>query len=113
MALDLYAGVPVSDFDTAVEWYARFFGAPASFLAGDTEAVWELAEHRAVAVELRPDRAGNALNTLFVDDFAMRLERIALAGIQPVVKETYPNGVRHATFRDPDGNEFSLGGAPE
>jgi len=28
------------------------------------------------------------------------------------VRETYDNGVRHITFRDPDGNELSFGAPP-
>jgi hypothetical protein len=33
-------------------------------------------------------------------------------GIQPAERETYSNGVRKAAYRDPDGNEVGLGGAP-
>ena len=33
-------------------------------------------------------------------------------GIEPALEETYDNGVRKATFRDPDGNEFGFGGMP-
>jgi hypothetical protein len=29
-----------------------------------------------------------------------------------VTQETYANGVRKTTFRDPDGNEIGFGGAP-
>ena len=35
---------------------------------------------------------------------------IAARGLDPTVRETYGNGVRKATYRDPDGNE--IGGAP-
>jgi hypothetical protein len=31
--------------------------------------------------------------------------------MEPDVLETYANGVRKATFRDPDGNEIGFGGA--
>ncbi|HEY4567935.1 MAG TPA: hypothetical protein VIH10_00675, partial [Kribbella sp.] len=40
------------------------------------------------------------------------LGSIAERGLEPAVRETYENGVRHATFFDPDGNEVSYGGAP-
>ena len=40
------------------------------------------------------------------------LGAIAERGLEPAVRETYDNGVRHATFYDPDGNEVSYGGAP-
>jgi len=49
MAVDLYAGIPVDDYPAAPAWYAKPFGSPPTFVASDTEAVWELAEHRSVA----------------------------------------------------------------
>lgn len=112
MAVDLYAGIPVRDYSAALVWYEKLFGSPATFIASDTEAVWELAEHRSVAVERRPERAGNAMLTVFVDDFDALLAQIAERGIEPSARETYGNGVRHATYHDPDGNEISFGGAP-
>jgi hypothetical protein len=51
VALHLFAGVPVTDLRAATAWYEKLFGTPPSFLPNDTEAVWELAEHRAVFVE--------------------------------------------------------------
>ncbi|WP_047869050.1 VOC family protein [Nocardiopsis sp. RV163] len=112
MALDLFAGIPVADHAAALEWYERLLGRPPTFVASDTEAVWELAEHRSVAVEHVPERAGHAMLTVFVDDFDERTARIAARGIDPVKRETYPNGVRKALYRDPDGNEIGFGGAP-
>ena len=52
------------------------------------------------------------MHTVFVDDFDERVEQIAARGIDPVERETYANGVRKATYRDPEGNEIGLGGAP-
>jgi hypothetical protein len=46
MTLDLFAGIPVRDYTAAAAWYERLLGAPPSFLPNDTEAVWELADHR-------------------------------------------------------------------
>ncbi|WP_245633857.1 hypothetical protein [Amycolatopsis jejuensis] len=57
MTVDLYAVVAVADYPAALTWYERLFGSPPTFIAGDTEAVWELAEHRCIAVERRPDHA--------------------------------------------------------
>jgi hypothetical protein len=74
--------------------------------------VWELADHRFLFIELRPEHAGHALHTLFVSDFDLRLADIAGRGLTPAEFETYDNGVRKATFRDPDGNEIGFGGSP-
>ena len=54
MALQLFAGIPVTDYAAALVWYQQLFGAPPTFFATDTEAVWELAEHRWVALTTRP-----------------------------------------------------------
>jgi hypothetical protein len=48
MGLDLFVGIPVTDYTAALPWYEQFFGARPSFLPNDTEAVWEVAEHRYV-----------------------------------------------------------------
>lgn len=112
MAVDLFAGIPVSDYVRALAWYERLFGTTPTYVAGDTEAVWELAEHRSVAVEHRPEHAGHALHTVFVDDFDARVAGMADRGIEPTTRETYGNGVRKATYHDPEGNEIGFGGAP-
>ena len=112
MDLDLFAGIPVRDYGTATAWYEQLLGAPPSFLPNDTEAVWELAEHRYLFIEVRPEHAGHAMHTVFLEDFDARLSGIAGRGLEPATFETYENGVRKATFRDPDGNEIGFGGAP-
>ncbi|MEV0644766.1 VOC family protein [Phytomonospora sp. NPDC050363] len=112
MALNLFAGIPVRDYPAALVWYERFFGAPPSFEAHETEVVWELADGRSVYVLLSPEHAGHAMITIIVGDFDERVAAIAERGIEPATNETYGNGMRKATYRDPDGNEFGLGGAP-
>jgi catechol 2,3-dioxygenase-like lactoylglutathione lyase family enzyme len=112
VSLDLFAGLPVTDYARALAWYERLLGSPPTFVPHPTEAVWELGEHRYVYVVQAPDRAGRALVTVFVDDLDGLLSEIAGRGIEPTQRETYDNGVRKATFRDPDGNEVGFGGAP-
>jgi catechol 2,3-dioxygenase-like lactoylglutathione lyase family enzyme len=112
MALDLFAGIPVNDSAAALDWYQRLFGSAPTFFATDTEAAWELAEHRWVVVEQRPGHAGNAMNTVLVDDLDAFVAQIADRGLEPTKWETYANDVRKATYRDPDGNEFGFGSAP-
>ena len=112
MALDLFAGIPVTDYAAALPWYERFFGGPPAFRPNDTEAVWEVAEHRYVYIVQAPERAGNALVLSFVDDLGDRVAALAGRGIEPSRRETYENGATKVTYRDPDGNEISLGGGP-
>ena len=113
MTLDLFAGMPVSDYDRSLAWYEKLLGSPPAFLPNSVEAVWELGEHRYVYILVSPDRAGHGLVTFFVDDLDQRMAAIADRGVEPAHRETYDNGVRKVTFRDPDGNEIGFGGAPE
>lgn len=109
--MNLFAGILVSDYQLALTWYERLFGSPPTFIAGD-EAVWELAEHRSVFVEARPEHAGHAVHSIFIDDFDGFVARAADRGLEPDQRETYGNGVRKAIYRDPDGNELGFGGDP-
>ncbi|WP_326555011.1 VOC family protein [Micromonospora sp. NBC_01813] len=112
MAVDLYAGIPVGDYPAALAWYEKLFGSPPTFVASDTEVVWELAEHRSVFIEQRPEHAGHAMHTIFIDDLDAFVAQCAERGVEPSKRETYSNGVRKATYHDPDGNEIGFGGAP-
>jgi hypothetical protein len=111
MALHLFAGLRVRDFQAARPWYDKLFGEPA-FFPHDTEAVWTLADDRSVYIVEHPDGAGHSVVTLFVDDLDGVIGAIAARGLEPAERETYSNGVRKVTFRDPDGNEIGFGGAP-
>lgn len=112
MAVELFAGVPVNDYQAARPWYERLLGGPPTFLASDTEAVWELAEHRWLYVVQLPEHAGHALLTVLVDDLDVLVATIADRGLSPARRETYDNGARKAIYRDPDGNEIGFGDAP-
>ena len=83
MGIDLFAGLPVADYERAVAWYGRLLGSDPSFLPNETEAVWEVAEHRYLYIDVRPGHAGHAMHTLFVDDLDARVDAIAARGIEP------------------------------
>ncbi len=110
MAVGLFAGVPVSDFEVARFWYEQLLG-EVTFMPHGKEAVWELAENRSLYIAEEPARAGNAIQTVFLDDLDAKLEEIRSRGLEPDEVETYSNGVRKAIFRDPEGNEIGFGGA--
>ena len=110
MGLDLFAGIPVTDYTAALPWYEQFFGGSPAFLPTDTEAVWMVAEHRYIYIVQDPLRAGNALVLSFVDDLDDRIATIAQRGIEPAKRETYDNGVTKVIYRDAEGNEISFGG---
>ena len=110
MSLHLFAGLRVREYEAARRWYEQLLGEP-SFFPHDTEAVWTLADERHVYIVEHPE-AGHSVVTLFVDDLDAEVEAIAARGLEPAERETYANGVRKITYRDPDGNEVGFGGAP-
>jgi predicted enzyme related to lactoylglutathione lyase len=111
MALDLFAGIPVGDYEAAKPWYERLLGVEPSFNPHATEAVWELAEHRYLFIVEDAERAGRAIHTVFVDDLDARVADITSRGIEPDERTTYPGKARKAIYRDADGNEIGFGGA--
>ena len=111
MSLDLFAGNKVRDFAAARGWYEQLFGEPA-FMPHDTEAVWELAEHRFVFIVEDRESPGGGHHTIFVEDLDALVAEISARGAEPDERETYGNGVRKAIYRDPDGNEIGFGGPP-
>lgn len=110
--LDLFAGIRVTDYLVALRWYERLLGAPPSVFPHETEAVWELAEHRYLYITGDPAAAGRAVLLLFVSNLDTRVAEIADRGISPSEKAELPDGTRKITFRDPDGNEVAFGGGP-
>jgi catechol 2,3-dioxygenase-like lactoylglutathione lyase family enzyme len=77
----LFAGVPVSDLDTSIDWYTRFFGRPPDNHLGD-EVLWEIDEHAWLLIEPNTARAGAGRITLAVAGLDALLERLAAQGIR-------------------------------
>ena len=107
----LFAGIAVRDHDAALDFYERLLG-PVTFRAHATESVWDVAEHRSVYVNQEPEVAGGSRLMLMVDDLEATLAELAGRGLGPALDETYANGVRKVTFRDPDGNEIGFAAFP-
>lgn len=110
MSVDLFAGIPVSDFAAALPWYERLLGAPPSFLPHDTEAVWSVVEHGYLFIVQRPEKAGHGELAVYVDDLDERVAAIADRGLEPERTETYDEACK-VVFVDPDGNEIGFAGA--
>nr|WP_214662034.1 VOC family protein [Streptomyces polyasparticus] len=109
MAVGIFAGIPVSDCKSAVEWYTKLFGKDPAFFPNEVEAVWQLAEDRYVYVIEDAARVGGGVGMIWVDDPASEVARIAERGLRPVDKEQHGN-VCKWVFHDADGNETGIGG---
>lgn len=91
MTVYLFAGIPVTDFSAALAWYEACSASP-SFFPHESEAVWQLAEHRPVYIVQRPEHAGHAIHTIIVDDLDARVADIAQRGLEPA-KNQRPRAV--------------------
>ena len=109
MAVGVFAGIPVRDYDTALEWYKRLLGAEPAFYPNDIEAVWQLAEDRHVYIIQDPDRAGGAVSMIWVDDPVAEVARISGRGLEPVDVQKHESVWKYV-FHDSDGNEIGIGG---
>jgi catechol 2,3-dioxygenase-like lactoylglutathione lyase family enzyme len=104
----LLAGVAVSDFPAAVDWYTRLLGHPADIVAHETEVLWHLAGAAWLYVLADRERAGHALVTVSVADLDFTVAEIASRGITTGSAEHIGDAGRKATFSDADGNSIAF-----
>jgi catechol 2,3-dioxygenase-like lactoylglutathione lyase family enzyme len=109
--VELFAGIPVADFEQALDWYERLFAKPPDMRPHDREAVWNLTDHAWVYVVEDRERAGSGLVTLMVDDLDERVAALADRGIVAGPVESINEQTRSTDLLDPDGNRLQLGQA--
>lgn len=109
MAVGIFAGIPVRDYASALEWYTRLLGADPAFFPNDVEAVWRLGDDRYAYIIESPQRAGGAVNMIWVDDPVSEVARIVAQGVEPVDLQKYGTTWKYL-FHDADGNEIGIGG---
>ena len=109
----LFAGIPVAEFESALDWYHRLLGRAPDRFPTDEEAVWQLTDTALVYVVADSARAGSALVTLFVDDFDGQLAALRAGDIAVGTLDTVNGSIRRAVITDPDGNRIALATLPE
>jgi len=102
-----FAGVAVTDFAAAHDWYVRLFGRAADMLPHDSEAVWRLSAWVSVYVVADPERAGNGLLTLAVADLDACADRLRADGFE-LTEHAEGTAPRRLTVNDDDGNTISF-----
>ena len=105
---EVFAGIPVDDFETASAWYRIFVNREPDLVPKDGEVAWRLAGNGWIYVVADDARAGSAIVTLLVDDLAEHVGALAARGIAPASVETAPGLFRKAEFTDPAGNAITL-----
>lgn len=107
-ASHVFCGVPTADFRSAVAWYERFVGRPPDNVPREDEAVWQLSDSGLIYVVADPERSGNGLLTLIVDDLDAQVAELAGRGIDLAPIETMGGVARRVTVADPDGNSVTV-----
>jgi catechol 2,3-dioxygenase-like lactoylglutathione lyase family enzyme len=109
MTVGIFAGIPVTDYNVALDWYQRLLGSEPTFYPNDVEAVWQLADSCHVYIIKDLDRAGGGVTMIWVDDPRSAVAEIVSRGLEPVDVEKH-DGVWKYVFHDADGNEIGIGG---
>ena len=104
----LFAGVPVADYESALPWYARFFGRAPDTIVAQNEAMWQIANVGSIYLVGDAQRAGRGLITLAVDDLDELVDRFAEDGISVNMLDDTPGTPKKTIVIDPEGNQFTL-----
>jgi catechol 2,3-dioxygenase-like lactoylglutathione lyase family enzyme len=102
-----FAGVPVSDFPAAEEWYERLFGRPADMRPHESEAVWRLTPEVSIYVVADRERAGSGLLTVAVADLEAWERAVGGRGIAPE-RVLAGSGPQRLEVIDADGNAITF-----
>jgi predicted enzyme related to lactoylglutathione lyase len=103
----VFAGIPVRDLHVGLAWWELLLGRPPDMHPNDDEACWQLTESGWIYVVRDPERAGNGLLTVLVEDLDAELAGIAARGIA-IGEVTEIPGVRRTELTDPDGNRVQF-----
>jgi len=104
----LFAGVPVSHFRAAVDWYSQLFDREPDVVAHDREVMWRVADTSWLYVVEDQERAGHSLVGILVSDLDACVEDLEARGILADRVEWQGDAGRKATLIDPDGNSVGL-----
>ena len=104
----LFAGLAVTDFPRAVEWYVRLFDRDADVVAHDQEVMWRVAGTGWLYVVEDAARAGSGLVAIAVPDLDEAVSDLAARGINSGPVEPEGDAARKAVVTDPDGNSIAF-----
>lgn len=104
-----FAVVAVSDFDTSLDWYGRFFGTAATNVPmPGSLAEWQTTDTGWFQVFLAPDHAGHSLANIAVADIDGHVTALRNRGIETGDVIEVDKGVRICSIGDPDGNSLTV-----
>jgi len=104
----LFAGVAVSDLESASAWYGRLFGRPPDVVVNDDEVMWGLADGGWLYLVRDARRAGRALATICVANLDAALAELGGRGVATGPVEIIGTAGRRSIVVDDDGNRLSV-----
>ncbi len=107
MVTHTFAGLAVSDYAAAYDWYVRLLGRPADMFPHGREAVWRLTPHGSIYVVEDPERAGTGLVTLALDDLDAHERHLRDGGVT-FTEQAHGAAPRRVVVRDVDGNTLTF-----
>jgi catechol 2,3-dioxygenase-like lactoylglutathione lyase family enzyme len=102
-----FAGLPVSDYAAAYDWYVRLLGRPADMFPHEREAVWRLTPASSIYVVQDSQRAGSGLVTLALDDLDAHEKRLTADGLD-LTEQSGSASPRRLVIKDADGNSLTF-----
>jgi hypothetical protein len=109
----LFAGIAVSDYRSALEWYTMVFGRqPDVVVTENHESMWQVREHAWVYVVVDAMRAGKSLVTILVDDIEAHVSALSDRGIAGLDLLIAPGLYRKVELSDGDGNKVTFADVP-
>ena len=105
---NVFAVVPVTDFDAACVWFERLGGRPADRNPMDGLAEWQVTEGGAMQLLRDAGRSGAAMLTVGGEDVDRHVAVLAERGLDVGAVEDTPGGVRIPALTDPAANVITL-----
>jgi catechol 2,3-dioxygenase-like lactoylglutathione lyase family enzyme len=102
-----FAGLPVSDYTAAYDWYTHLLGRPADMFPHEHEAVWRLTPTASIYVVQDNLRAGSGLVTLALDDLDAHEKRLTADGLA-LTEQSGGASPRRLVIKDADGNSLTF-----
>jgi catechol 2,3-dioxygenase-like lactoylglutathione lyase family enzyme len=104
----LFAGIPVANLETALDWYQRLFGRPPDLFPAEYEAIWHLTPRASIYVVRDSARAGQALLTLAVGDLEQFIAELAGRSLPPGAMERTAGSMPTLIVTDAEGNRVTF-----
>ena len=110
--MGIYASATVTDFEAALDWYAKLMGRPADDAPIPGMAQWRNMGAAGLQIWHDPERAGHGVITIVVPDLAVEHTRLTALGL---ILGDIARGDFGAVAQifDPEGNRIALTQPPK